>query len=182
MKITQLVLPAFFIGSIIFSSCNNGTGDQAAEPGVLPDTVESTTPSVEIAPVGPQTEPAAGQYSRIKTVYKVNDTLFLDADYIRFLMGTEAGKAAQKEGDAEMAIGPNGDTTYSAPGGYYILPQGDGAHTLPVAPDVHIELTGQDGESISGTIDKLNTILTDGVFVLTIQNGIVTRIKQQFIP
>jgi len=182
MKTRTLLSASLFIGISALVACNNNTPDQSAEPGIKQDSTEETTPSVEVTPVGPQTEPAAGQYSRIKTVYKVNDSLFIDADYIRFLMNEEAGEAARKEGDAEMAIGPDGDTTYSAPGGYYILPQGEGAHTLPVAPNVRIELTGQNGESISGTIDKLNSILTDGIFVLTIQNGVVTAIKQQFIP
>lgn len=164
---------------LALAACHNGG---SPKDKTATDSTTQGEPSVDIAPVSPQTEPAKGQYCRIHGLYTANDTTYIDAAYIQFLMGAAAGDAARRNDDAEIVINEKGDTIYAAPNGYYIVDM-PGSHTLALAPDVQISLTGlKSSATTEEARQQLSKELRDGIYILTIEGGIVTRIREQFIP
>ena len=130
--------------------------------------------TVQKEAVTPQSQPYPGQYCFVKSVYERGDSSYIEADYIQFLMGKDAIDAATKRGDVEMVLDD-----------YYIVNENTKLRILPMSKDVVIQLvTTDDGKSFleNANQSSLSTRLKDGIFVLQINNGLVTKIKQQFLP
>ena len=167
------ILPAI-IFLFVFISCNNA--DQQAASKEAPAVDKKTAvlePVISAAPVQGQDKPEPGQYCYIKKIFVLGDTVYVEADYIEFLMGEDAVAAARKHGDTE---GPLDD--------YYIVNDNTKLRTLSLAKNVAVTFVQWDDKPITYKQD-LETLLQnkwDALYILTIENGIVTRIKQQYLP
>jgi hypothetical protein len=143
------------------------------------------TLTIHKEPVAPQTRPQKGQYSLIKKLCKEGDSIFIEADYIQFLMGDNAVAAARQKNDADTFKDKNGRLVYSVLDDYYILNDNAAIRKLPVIKNVLIELVNtEDGQTFisSAGFDQLTERIKDGIFILQIEEGKVTKIRQQFLP
>src|SRR5882757_10067776 len=104
---------------ILLAGCNLDDSKTTKKPAHASHKTDS--PTVKLVDIKPQTASAAGQYCYIKKVYARSDAMYIDADYIQFLMDDDAVKAAKKHGEAQMDIGQKGDTSWYVPDDYYIL-------------------------------------------------------------
>jgi hypothetical protein len=144
------------------------------EKPVVPKKINTEKITVHREPVTPQSQPYLGQYCFVKREYSSGDSNYIEADYIQFLMGKEAIDAATKRGEEEVVLDD-----------YYIVNENTKLRILPVSKDVVIQLVTTDsGKSFYENTDQsaLSKRLKDGIFVLQINNGLVTKIKQQFLP
>lgn len=142
------------------------------------------------APADPAAKPAdttsaAKQYTLIKKVYLKSGTWYVTADYIQFLTGKAAATAATAHGDESPP-----------PNDYYILNDSKALRELPVAARATVKIVGGAGGDpqhpqnqtiwefhdwfVSPNGDK--SWVKDGVYVVTLVDGKVTAIDQQFLP
>jgi hypothetical protein len=168
-------IQVFYCIVLLFTGCRF-TDDQ--KHVASKNTVENTTAirkqAIHKEPVPAQTQPYRGQYCLIKKVYAHADTNYIEADYIQFLMGEKAIEAARKKGEAEMVLDD-----------YYIVNENPKTRMLALAKDVIIQVViTEDGKSffVDGNDNLLHKKLQDGIFVLQIENGVVKKIKEQFLP
>jgi hypothetical protein len=132
-----------------------------------------------------QTQPYQGQYCLIKKLYTEGDTCYIEADYIQFLMGDKAVAAAKKKGDADTFTDKNGNIAYTVLDDCYILNENPAIRKLALANDVVIQLvSNEDGNAflINSSFGKLNKNPKDAIYVLQLENGLVKKIKQQYLP
>jgi len=144
------------------------------EKQVAPKKTSTGKIIVQREPVTAQSHPYPGQYCFVKRVYTNGDSSYIEADYIQFLMGKEAIDAATKRGEAELVLDD-----------YYILNENTKLRVLAMSKDVVIQLVTTDsGKTFFENADQssLSKKLKDGIFVLQINNGLVTKIKEQFLP
>src|SRR5262249_17373983 len=103
----------------------------------------------------------------------------LTFDVIQFLTGDEAIKAAKEDG----VDGPPND--------YYIRNVNPALRTLPVSSDATItvntleaENTGDSTKDVTVTLEKLGSYqrLSGVPFWLTVKDGVITAIAEQFVP
>src|SRR5882724_7864346 len=98
---------------LLFAGCHNNdkNAQDKTNPAPAPpaggDTASQAVAftdvdSVTIVPLAPQDKPEEGQYTLINRVFDSAGTRYIEADYIRFLMGDEALAAAKKKGEEEM--------------------------------------------------------------------------------
>ncbi|TVX95317.1 hypothetical protein [Cohnella terricola] len=128
----------------------------------------------------------------IGQIYHENGGIYLDADFIEWYEGEQANEAFREhEPDADLT---------EAPDGYYIVNDDTATEKLAVSPDVKVfmqiynrtgniaEADTQWNERIS--LDRFLALLADNggmdlrdyPYHLTIENGVITKIVQQFIP
>ena len=143
----------------------------------------SDTPAVKLVPLTGQDTPETGQYCYIKKVYNKDGVTYIDADYIQFLMGDDAFKAAKKRGDAVPEV-QNGDTTWHFEQAYYVVNDNTRIRALPLAANFEVDVF-EHIHSVAGRTspaDYLASIIKDNIFILTInKEGIVTLIKEQYL-
>jgi hypothetical protein len=130
--------------------------------------------------------------SYIDQIYQENGQTYIKADFIEWYEGEEANKIfREREQDPEMT---------EAPDGYYIVNDDTQLQTLQIASDakVYMQIYNRTGnvdeastkwnEEIS--VAKFVSLLSDESemsmkgfpYHLTIENGIIVKITQQFIP
>lgn len=130
--------------------------------------------------------------SFINQIYQANGQTYIKADFIEWYEGEEANKVFRaREHDPEVT---------EAPDGYYIVNDDKQLQTFPVASDAKIYMQIYNR---SGNVDEANTKwneeinvaqfvslfkdnseinLKDYPYHLTIKNGVIVKITQQFIP
>lgn len=127
-----------------------------------------------------------GQYCIIKKIRPEEGVIYLDADYIQFFTGDDAVKEAKKRGDAEKIINDKGDTVYAVLDDVYIVNDNKMIRRLPLESNVEILLLHTGGGRpawVRADVNQLRERISDnGIFILTIENGVVTRIRQQYLP
>jgi hypothetical protein len=130
--------------------------------------------------------------SYIDQIYQENGQIYVKADFIEWYEGEEANKVfREREQDPEMT---------EAPDGYYIVNDDTQLLTLPIARDAKVYMqiynrTGNINEAVTQwneeiDVAKFITLFSDDSVMnmkdypyhLTIKNGIIVRITQQFIP
>lgn len=162
----------FFSLCTLLSSCNNS--DQPSTNNKKQEATKSAlsfAPVITSVPIQPQDKPYTGQYCYIKRVFTKADTVYIEADYVQFYMGAEALAAAKKDGNTD------------ALDDYYIVNENIQLRSLPLANNVQLEIV-QDGRSVSSAqnIEAFEQDIKDQLVVLTIEKGIVKKVRQQFVP
>ncbi len=122
----------------------------------------------------------------VKEVTKKGEKYFIIADYIDFLTNEKAVEKAKEQGEAEYDISEKGDTIYFVYNDYYISNVNPKLRTLELSSDVKIELWNYPKNnglfskvSITEFIDHLKA---EPILILTIENGVVTEMKEQYTP
>jgi hypothetical protein len=160
---------------VILTACNN-TDKQASnkeEVGTT-KTTEPFEPAVTLIPVQPQDKPESGQYCIIKKIFTEGDTTYAEVDYVDFFMGDAAIAAAKKHGDADAVQDD-----------YYIVNDNKQLRTLSLAKKVEVLLISEDSTSSPaepGIEMLMKRADSNGLFILTIENSMVKKIKQQYLP
>lgn len=160
---------------ILLTACQSG--DEKKSSPVPPEAKKHPVAEksvVQYIPVQPQSVPYKGQYCFIKNIYKQGDTTFIEAGYIQFLMNEEAVAAATKKGETGAAMD-----------NYYIINDNTKPRILALSKGVAIFLIDPgNAKPVSDSIANtaLYKQLKDGIYVLQVNNGLVTEIKQQFLP
>ena len=171
----------FFFLSVSMTACQLADHKKQRIPkNQLVDTV-----TIHKEPVAPQTRPQKGQYCLIKKIYTEGDSSFIEADYIQFLMGAEAVAAARHRNDVDTLIDKNGHFVYSVLDDYYILNDNPAIRKLALTKNVLIELVNTENGNIfisNAGFDQLTKRIKDGIFILQLEEGKVTKIRQQFLP
>lgn len=174
-----------FLTLLILASCED-SADKKADVTPEEETAGSNATKIpEKVPMQPQDKPHPGQYCFIKKIYEQDGQVYIDADYIQFLMYEEADEAARKNNDAEMLIDDNGDTTWSTPDPVYIINDNTKIRKLKIAPDVKIFTIEYDGEVFIKKTDlaAFRKIIAETPYALTFnsQNEVI-KIQQQYLP
>lgn len=150
---------------------NEAVSSQASE--------ESSTPPPSPAPKAPS---PVRQFTYIKSV-KAAAPSSIVADFAQFLTGKAAASAAAKAGDESPP-----------PNDYYIVNDNPKLRTLAVSPTVAVRLTTEDDgaplpEGYDSTLAAFAKQLKANPdwaqyrhFWITIEDGVVTRIEEQFTP
>src|SRR5688572_886595 len=124
------------------------------------------------------------QHVFIKKLTEIKDSVFIDADYIQFLMGKEAIEAAKKAGEADTTIGANGQMEIGITGDYFILNENNKIRRLRLADSCKYRLIDYlDREyPLKNDLESLKKIYDENFFLLTIENNIVTEIEEVYTP
>ncbi|MFC3803189.1 hypothetical protein [Cohnella sp. GCM10012308] len=128
----------------------------------------------------------------ISKITSMDGVTYVTVDYIQFLQGAEADRVfRQQEPDAGMD---------EAPDGYYILNEEKKTYTLPVASDVQVLMqiynrsgSWDDADIVENepiSIAKLRSLFSGDnqelmenfPYYITVADGKIVRIVQQFIP
>ena len=167
---------------VLVAGCNLDESKTDKKPAKAADNIDS--PTVKLVDIKPQTAPVAGQYCYIKKVYVRNDAMYIDADYIQFLMDEDAVKAAKKAGEAKMDIDEKGDTSWNVLDDYYIVNDNPKIRTLKLAGNFeYVALTQGTTAVKKSAVDFLKASIKGNIFILTINsNGEVTKVEQQYVP
>jgi hypothetical protein len=114
----------------------------------------------------------------IKKVFKKEQKTFIEVDYIQFLRGKEAIKAAKEIGEAEYNIDNKGDTTFFVFNDYYVLNKNKRLRIFELENELAIKL--YDGIGIS--VYELNKRILFKVFKLKLNNQKVYNIQEIYTP
>jgi hypothetical protein len=158
-------------------------GCGSGEPGGAEGTPATTAAPPSTAATPTTSEPVVLADGRhpvyLKTVDPDRPTITFDL--IQFFTGEAATKAAAEDGEESPP-----------PNDYYIRNVNSRLRTLPVRPDAPITVnvlaapsTGSSTKDVSVTIDELATYFPNSgtaPFWITVAQGQVTKIAQQFLP
>ena len=166
---------------VVLSGCGGGSEESGAGGGATATTAAPAPTPTAAAPA--TTEPAVLADGRhpvyIKTVDASGQTITFDL--IQFFMGDAATKAAAEDGEESPP-----------PNDYYIRNVNPRLRTLPVRPGAPITVnvlaagsTGSATKDVSVTLDELAGYFPNSgtsPFWITVDQGQVTKIAQQFLP
>lgn len=170
------------LAAVLLTLALAGCGDPATTPRAettMP-TASSTYFTPTPAPTGTRTDLADGRHPAYLRSLDTAE-LTVVADVVQFLTG-EAAEQAAKEDGAEV----NND--------YYVRNQNPLLRTLPVAVDATVvvntlsaEETGSSTQDHDVTLAKLAGYFANGtaqhaLFHLTLAAGVVTEIREQYLP
>ena len=145
-----------------------------------PVATETTTPKTSKKKV------TVKQFLFVKHVAETGSRPVITADYALMLTGTAAAKAATAHGDESPP-----------PNDYYIVNDNKLLRKLPVTPGITVTVTTNDDGTSDPTghivtfakwaaayaaPDDTNASLRDAPYWVTINNGVVTKIAQQYLP
>jgi hypothetical protein len=165
-------------------STGSHSGLSTAPPSSAPAGTDTATPSASASPILPD-----GRSPVYLTKIDVGNRT-VTFDLIDFLTGDAAKKAWKKANPGSSEDGPPND--------YFIVNDNPKLRTLPVADPVDCKVVDQ--QNMDGTANK--TITFDGAtayfisikpdqsdhrlswdpFWITVVNGVVTKIEEQFLP
>ncbi len=187
-----LAVAVLVIGAL--TGCGPDTGSAATGPSSGPSasgaTAASDGPVASSAPASPSASPvlADGRSAAYLTVLDIPHRS-ITFDLIEFLTGDAAKKAWQKANPGSGDDGPDDD--------YYIVNDNPKLRTLPVAANVTVSVLQNDGGSpqtatitlaaLPGYLAKAKPDTTDhklsyNPWWLTVQNGQIVKIEEQFVP
>ncbi len=150
---------------------NAAVADSSVPATTVPDSAVST---------------AARQFAFVKDVTENGSTYTVVADYAQFLTGAEAAASAAAHGDESPP-----------PNDYYIANDNKKLRTLPVKSGIKVTLTAlddgtSDPEGYKVSLEKWagyyaaptadTGSITNGPYWLTITDGVVTAIAEQYTP
>lgn len=125
------------------------------------------------------------EYAFVKNIEFVNDSILIDADFIQYLTGLAAINAAKKDGEADVFVNKNNDTTYAVPNDYYIVNKNDKIRRLLLSKSISFDLIINPDRAHpikNNSLQSFGLIYKDSPFILTIESNEVTRIKELFLP
>ena len=166
--------------ALLFLPSACGGSDRAQESHTTEPTQTSTTPA----------PPADEHFGYIRSVSAAGPTTTLAFDEADFLTGKEAQRAAEEDGVVEPGT--------PVPNDYYIRNPDKSTKTIPVANDAQITATrcplcrngkpGQLGAFLAAFMKSENPTFAKpyrgkfGLYWLTIEDGSVVRIDEQYVP
>lgn len=126
------------------------------------------------------------KYAFITEIFQYGDSVFLNADYIQFLTGHSAIKAAIREGRADTSY-IDGKMHVGVPNDYYILNNNPKLRKLRIDEDCEFEflswLDRVDIKSVENPLSTLKNIYKDAPFILTLnKEETIIRIEEVFLP
>jgi hypothetical protein len=197
--VSRRLLPAIFL-TLALAACTSDdpTVDATAATRTSEPTVTAPTgPTAETGPTAPTgstgetgSPPAeledGEHFGFVEKVDPTDGTLVLDLAY--FLTGEAANEAAAEHGD-EVPV----------PNDYYIVNDNDRLRTLTLADDVELSLLDWNhccDERFQGDLDSFARAIDEGTFEaggvvyngtlspywLTVEDGEVVRIEEQYLP
>lgn len=189
---TQRLLYATIVCPLILvAACNSAPTKKTI------GTTSATTPTSVATTASPKTDTTAtsttsttgedaGQgdgvnetaFGYVQSVQKKGDSFQLTIDYAQLLTGNEAVIAAREDGE----IPPDQDYIDDD---YYIRNENSKLRTFPIAPDANIVLllSGDPESTETLTPAEYASSVNDEVGVhITVINGAVTKIEQQYFP
>lgn len=119
-------------------------------------------------------------YALILNIYNENEKDYVDVDYVQYYAGDKAIKEARKRGQADSHI-VNGETVYSVPDDIYIVNENIKIRRLEVSKKVKIELGFTNDSNARKKLVPIDDF-KDKLFLLTIENEKIIRIKEIFTP
>lgn len=198
------ILPVTLAGLLLLAACAEGSDDAAGPTASTggTGTTSATGPTsptgttASTGPTGPTAVPTGSlepeledgeHFGFVESVDAEGGTMVLDLAY--FLTGDEANQAAADHGD-ETPV----------PNDYYIVNDNPKLRTLSLSPDVELALLDWNNccdEFFDGDLTTFATAIETGEQVtvgdevylgtlspywLTVQDGLVVRIEEQFLP
>jgi len=180
MRPLRLVV-VLVVGAVLAAGCGDDDEPEAAATtttSTTPTTPTTTAVETPTTPVGDTGETAVseledGQHFGFWASFEIGDTIaFGEFDRAEFLTGAEAEAAAAERGDEV-----NND--------YYIVNDETDTVTVVASGDTEVVVLANQGGP-----DQVETNVADFAverhegsgFWLTIEDGIVTRIEEQFVP
>lgn len=122
----------------------------------------------------------------INKIIVKNGKKYVVADYVDFLIGDQAIEKAKENDDAHYDMDEKGDTLYFVNNDYYVSNINAKLRTLELADDVTIEVWDfpkNNGVFNTVNINELeNHLGSKPIMILTIENGVIIKIKEQFVP
>lgn len=126
-------------------------------------------------------------YYYLKRIKKENGKWICEADPIKFYKGKQAVEEARKRKKAILGIDDSGKKQYYVLNDYFIINDKKETKRIPIDSSAIVEVIDpasndvQPKKSTLGMISKLKN-LTGYLFVLTMENGVITQISQQYLP
>jgi hypothetical protein len=182
---------AFALAASLFAGACSGGGGGAAEgsPSTSATPSETISPTSSPTPSPPAESPVLGDgrhFGFIRSVDLSSQTPTLVFDLAYFLTGDEANQAAAEHGE-ETPV----------PNDYYIVNDNPRLRTLALDPDVRIELVDWANCCDSLFVGDLQPFADSfeessypsgpykgrfSPYWLTVENGVVVRIEEQYLP
>lgn len=152
------------------------------------DSVDVVTKSIEKVAVAiseEETEEVPRGFEKrhcyVKRVFRQDDAVFIEADYVNYFEGKNAVEEAKLDGKAEIDITENGDSLYFLFKKYYVQNKKSKIRILELDESLRI----QDVNQISNgfPLKAFQQIIKENpILVLEVKNGIVYKIKKQKLP
>lgn len=139
------------------------------------------------AEVGNQLNDTINQhYANVVDVINRNDSTFIDADYIQYLLGEKAIEAARKANEVDTIRNPDGTIEFAVPNDYFIVNENTKVRRISIATNCQFDLILNPDRTHKISDNKLadfRKIYKDSPFILTLnQKGQITKIKEVFLP
>jgi hypothetical protein len=144
-----------------------------------PEATASAEPTSSAEPSSGAAALTDGRYPAHLTAVNATDRT-ITFDVVQFLTGDAATKAAQEDG----AEAP-------PPNDYYIRNTNPALRTMPIPMDATIkvntleaETSGDSTKDVTVTLERLATYdhLADYTFWLTVKDGVISAVEEQFVP
>ncbi|MBQ4819155.1 hypothetical protein [Aquimarina sp. MMG016] len=116
----------------------------------------------------------------VKRVYRKNDVVFIEADYVEYYEGRKAVEKAKENGKAEYDINNKGDTLYFLYDNHYVRNRSSKIKILELDDNARIKISSINKISYNFPLKALQKVIKDKpILILEIKNGIVYRITEQ---
>ena len=123
------------------------------------------------------------QYCYVNRVFKSNDVIFAEVDFIEYYQGKRAVKKAKEFGEAEYDIDKKGDTLFFLYKNYYINNQNSSTRILEIDDNAKVRISNINQISKGFPLTAFQKIITEKpVLILETNNGIIYTITQKKLP
>ncbi len=170
----------FLILILALSSCVDKEKQPKIDQSIITEIKES---KVELKPKNTTIET---KYCFIKNLTEKNGKNYIVTDFVDFLTHEKAIEKAKQNGDADFDINKKGDTIYFVYNDYYVSNVNSKLRTLELVSDIKIELWNYPKNN--GIFNKVNInefknhLSNEPIMILKIKNGIVTEMREQYVP
>lgn len=126
------------------------------------------------------------EYAYISNIETQAGNHFVVADYVQYLSGKAALKAAIQHGEAEKEINQNGKTEWTLPNDYYILNDNKKLRTLKLAKNADYILIGSKKDlprPSKQTFNDLKNNFEGKLYKISFhQNRIISKVEEIYLP
>jgi hypothetical protein len=169
---------------VTITSCNSASNKQPLAGNK--DTVKHIKDPLSVSVDVDKEVHGKKQYCEITQVIKSGDTTYINADYIQFLTGQEAIKAAITHHQADTFKTGDGKIQIDVPNDYYIVNDNKKIRRLQIDKNCvfDLEINPDRLHKINdNSLESLTRIYKDSPFILTLNdNNLVVGIKEVFLP
>jgi hypothetical protein len=203
--LTMKILISFFLFGLFCMSCQSNKAKQAGNITIT-DTLrkndsvhslkEEVLPALFEAIKNDTIIAGDQQTAYILSVLKTNEGLFLEADYMEFLMGDKAFEAAKKHHDLDTSYDGDGKMHVGILNDYYILNENTRTRRLRLYDKIVIEVFHWAEDTYYHTRISADSMYrmykryagefperyTGTPFSLTLRNGEIVKITEIYVP